>query len=121
MTRRAIGSTTITARRRKRAEGRLIRDDRVTVRHVGKYYLAQLFVDNKARGQAACLHKRDIGWMCAELCRWDQKMGSSSDMTSSARERMNKRLPYQVGPRTFKGRVWIRIWSMVEKLDETKR
>lgn len=86
----------ITKLRRKRAEGRVVRDERIDVTRVGRHYLARMYVGGELVGEGACEHKRDTGWMCAEMCRWYAKLGhgfclgfdSFSRMSVAARVRM---------------------------------
>lgn len=86
----------ITKLRRKRAEGGVVRDERIDVTRVGRHYLARMYVGGELVGEGACEHKRDTAWMCAEMCRWYEKCGHGfvlgaerfSRMATKARDRM---------------------------------
>lgn len=47
--------------------------------------------------EMACSLKQDIGWICREMLRWQDKTGNSNEWTSSARRR-------QISPPI--GKVW---------------
>lgn len=57
--------------------------------------------DGKLLDEMACKLKEDIGWICREMLRWQDKLGNSNAQTSSARRRQ------QPNP---KGKVWRVLW-----------
>jgi hypothetical protein len=115
----------ITKLRRKRAEGRVVRAERIDVARVGDYYLARMYVGGVMVGEGACDHKRDIGWMCAEMCRWYDKSGNGfvhgfdlfSKMAVRARKRMWRK--WKLAPPTEpRGRIIALPFRGLRKLDK---
>ena len=69
----------------------------IKVTHLGHRWHAQLILDHAVIDEAACAHKEDVGWICREMLRWHDKLGSTSAFAAAARSRQ-KGSP--------KGKVW---------------
>jgi hypothetical protein len=59
----------------------------IKVTKIGKRWHARLIDGNTILDEMACSLKEDIGWICREMLRWQDKMGNSNGWTSSARRR----------------------------------
>ena len=59
----------------------------IKVTKIDKRWHARLLEDGKILDEMACLAKQDIGWICREMLRWQDKMGNTNAWTSSARKR----------------------------------
>jgi hypothetical protein len=62
----------------------------VTVRNINGNYHCRVFVNGELNQEAVCYNKRDIGYTCRNLLRWEDKCGNISEFASAARERLNK-------------------------------
>jgi hypothetical protein len=63
----------------------------VTVRNINGSYHCRVFVNGELNQEAVCYSKRDIGYTCRNLLRWEDKCGNISKFASAARERLNQR------------------------------
>ena len=57
----------------------------------------RLLEDDILLNEMACKNKVDIGWCCANMLKWHDKLGGSSKMASKSRERWAKRSLSPVG------------------------
>jgi hypothetical protein len=62
----------------------------VTVRNINGKYHCRVLVNGTVNQEAVCESKRDIGYTCRSLLRWEDKCGNWSKFASAARERLNK-------------------------------
>lgn len=70
------------------------------VTNIGNRYHARLFSDDgQVLDEMACVLKSDIGWICREMLRWQDKLGNYNEQTRFARKK------HVVAP---VGRVWYR-------------
>ena len=71
----------------------------IKVTKIGKRWHARLINNGVILDEMACALKEDIGWICREMLRWQDKLGNSNDWTSSARKRQTSQSI---------GKVWFR-------------
>jgi hypothetical protein len=62
----------------------------VTVRNINGEYHCRVFTNGILNQEAVCYNKRDIGYTCRSLLRWEDKCGNISEFASAARERNNR-------------------------------
>lgn len=62
----------------------------VTVRNINSNYHCRVLVNGEINQEAVCNNKRDIGYTCRSLLRWENKCGNISEFATAARERLNK-------------------------------
>lgn len=62
----------------------------VVVRRIGNGYNIRVFTNGELNQEARCMDKRDIGYTCRNLLRWEDKCGNISQFASAARERLNR-------------------------------
>ena len=62
----------------------------VTVRNINGKYHCRVLVNGEVNQEAVCESKRDIGYTCRSLLRWEDKCGNISEFASAARERLNE-------------------------------
>lgn len=67
----------------------------VTVRKINGKYHVRIFTNGKLNQEAICNSQRDISFTCADLLRWEDKLGNISKYASSARERLNRKVNEQ--------------------------
>ena len=60
----------------------------VTVRNINGRYHCRVFVNGELNQEAMCSSKRDIGYTCRSLLRWEDKCGNISKFASAARKRL---------------------------------
>lgn len=53
----------------------------------GRYHARLYSDDGQLLDEMACTLKQDIGWICREMLRWQDKLGNSNDQTRAARDR----------------------------------
>lgn len=61
----------------------------VTVRNINGVYHCRVFTNGVLNQEAKCFSKRDIGYTCRSLLRWEDKCGNISRFASAARRRLN--------------------------------
>lgn len=64
----------------------------IKVTKINDNFHARLKKGSKIISEMACKSKQDIGFICRELLRWEDKMGGDK-FTSSARNRQNNNEP----------------------------
>lgn len=74
----------------------------VKVTKIGARWHARLMDGETLRDEMACEHRIDIGYICREMMRWQDK-GGGDQFTHAARRRHNERTG---GPL---GRVWYQV------------
>lgn len=74
----------------------------IRVTRVNNRYHARLFCEGRVIDEMACECRSDIGWICREMLRWDDKLGGGTAWASAARHR-------QTSTALLAGRVWWRI------------
>lgn len=62
---------------------------KIKVTLINNRYHARLTQDDNLLDEMACAEKQDIGWICREMLKWQDKLGNSTPWTVSARERHN--------------------------------
>ena len=62
----------------------------VTVRNINGKYHCRVLVNGEVNQEAVCYNKRDIGYTCRSLLRWEDKCGNISEFASAARNRLNE-------------------------------
>ena len=62
----------------------------ITVRNINGEYHCRVFTNGVLNQEAVCYNKRDIGYTCRTLLRWEDKCGNISEFASAARKRLNK-------------------------------
>ena len=62
---------------------------KIKVTRINNRYHARLTQDDVILDEMACSDKQDIGWICREMLRWQDKLGNTTAWTFSARERHN--------------------------------
>ena len=62
----------------------------VTVRNINGNYHCRVLVNGELNQEAVCYNKRDIGYTCRSMLRWEDKCGNISEFASAARARQNK-------------------------------
>lgn len=63
----------------------------IKVRNTNGVFHARLYEGTLLLDEMSCKLKEDIGWICREMLRWQDKMGNSNDWTTSARKRQIKK------------------------------
>lgn len=58
-----------------------------------KFHARLLSDTGEVLDEMACTLKADIGHICREMLRWQDKMGNTTEWTRSARERQQKSTP----------------------------
>lgn len=61
----------------------------IKVTRIGKRWHARLMEAGIVLDEMACVVKEDIGWICREMLRWQDKCGNGNEWTASARVRHN--------------------------------
>jgi hypothetical protein len=61
----------------------------VTVRNINGNYHCRVLVNGELNQEAVCYTKRDIGYTCRNLLRWEDKCGNISEFASASRRRLN--------------------------------
>lgn len=61
----------------------------VTVRNINGNYHCRVLVNGEVNQEAVCYRKRDIGYTCRNLLRWEDKCGNISEFARASRERLN--------------------------------
>ena len=70
----------------------------IKVTRIKNNYHARLYnQDGRILDEMACKEKQDIGYICREMLRWQNKMGNVTPWTDSARRRQKQ---------DFIGKVW---------------
>ena len=59
----------------------------VKVTRIGPRWHARLLDNNQVVDEMACASQSDIGWICREMLRWQDKLGSESPFVAAARQR----------------------------------
>ena len=59
----------------------------ITVRNINGNYHCRVLVNGELNQEAVCLSKRDIGYTCRSLLRWEDKCGNISKYADAARFR----------------------------------
>ena len=62
----------------------------VTVRNINGNYHCRVLLNGVVNQEAVCYSKRDIGYTCRSLLRWEDKCGNISKFANAARKRLNK-------------------------------
>lgn len=73
---------------------------RTKVTYIHNRYHIRLLEEDLLINEMACREKADIGWCCAYMLRWYDKLGGSSNMASKSRDRYHK------VSKDPKGKVW---------------
>jgi len=63
----------------------------VKVNRIGDVYHCQVFTNGILNQEAIAENQSEIGYVCKDLLRWEDKCGNLSAFASSARARLNKR------------------------------
>ena len=71
----------------------------IKVTHIKNRYHARCRIDGKIVDEMTCSNKQDIGVICREILRWQDKMGGNK-YTSWSRSRQDPKLRKPIG------RVW---------------
>ena len=64
----------------------------VTVRNINGVYHCRVFTNGILNQEAKCFSKRDIGYTCRSLLRWEDKCGNISQFAGAARQRLNTQI-----------------------------
>lgn len=62
----------------------------IKVTRINGEFHARLFEGERLLDEMSCKNKSDIGWICREMLRWQDKLGNSNSWTTKARERQNE-------------------------------
>ena len=62
----------------------------VSVRNINGKYHCRVFTNGELNQEAVCYSKRNIGYTCRNLLRWEDKCGNFSEFAGAARERLNE-------------------------------
>lgn len=66
----------------------------VSVRNINGNYHCRILLNGELNQEAVCYSKRDIGYTCRSLLRWEDKCGNISQFANAARNRLNERSDY---------------------------
>jgi len=64
----------------------------VTVRNINGNYHCRVLLNGTVNQEAVCYNKRDIGYTCRSLLRWEDKCGNISQFAGAARQRLNTQI-----------------------------
>jgi len=64
----------------------------ITVCNINGAYHCRVFTNGILNQEAKCFSKRDIGYTCRSLLRWEDKCGNISQFASAARKRLNAKI-----------------------------
>lgn len=59
----------------------------IKVRNINSEYHARLYEGNTLLDEMSCSLKEDIGFICREMLRWQDKLGNTNAWTSFSRKR----------------------------------
>jgi len=62
----------------------------VKVNRIGNVYHCQVFTNGVLNQEAIAKNQSEIGFVCKDLLRWEDKCGNISNFASSARRRLYK-------------------------------
>ncbi len=62
----------------------------VTVRTINGKFHCRVFTNGILNQEAVCWDRKDIGYTCRNLLRWEDKCGNISAFAGAARERLNE-------------------------------
>ena len=62
----------------------------VTVRTINGQFHCRVFLNGELNQEAVCWDRKDIGYTCRNLLRWEDKCGNISAFAGAARERLNE-------------------------------
>ena len=64
---------------------------------INNVYHCRVYDGDEVLDEMACKEKADIGFCMAEMLRWQNKLGSNSNMADKARDRMTKKSTAPIG------------------------
>jgi hypothetical protein len=68
----------------------------VTVTRIGGIYCCRVYTNGLLNQEAIAQNQSEIGYVCKDLLRWEDKCGNISAFASSARERLNNLIDYRI-------------------------
>lgn len=72
----------------------------IKVTRIKDKFHARLYQNNQLLDEMICQLRIDIGYICREMLRWQDKLGNSNSQTKSARRRQN----INIGKIYYKGK-----------------
>ncbi len=75
-------------------------DPKIKVTRIKNKWHARLAYEEKIFDEMACECLEDVGYICREMLRWDDKLGGESKYASASRHRNKQTIPI--------GKIWYR-------------
>lgn len=65
----------------------------IKVTNINKVFHARLYEGDRILDEMTCKSKSSIGWICREMLRWQDKLGSTTPWATSARAKQTEGRP----------------------------
>ncbi len=81
----------------------------VVVTNINGRYHIRVIQTGHVRDEMAVEDRRDIGWACREVLRWQAKLGSTADVVLASRQRNTIKQQSGANSTQPHGRVWYKV------------